>query len=438
MFSYLPCVVSYFGQLISSSAESGSLDSEISQSLTSAKEEPLPSSKSGESVADVVKSATSYARSETSIDFCDHDSVLKLFGPSEIVHSYYTCNKNNCFSLTEREQKKNSALKRDRFKHQWIRDGTLAFDSCTGMWWVIYKEESGDEKGGMFCLLCKKHNTANLKNNSKVYNLIPAQRLKTDALKDHSKSAQHAAAVQAEMLSRVSIFHKEVEEQVKSKDEVLQNAFMSVYWLAKEEMANKKFLSLLTLLQMLGLENMKHFRHRSAGSTIEIFLTLGGVLKQRVVEALRKSKAFGLLVHEVTDISVMEQLIGFAQYVSDDGEAMVKFLFVDNVLEGSSSANAETITDCISNNLDKCELHVQKMMSLVSDGAKVMTGERTGVAARLKQINSKLINVHCVCYRLALACAGASDETKYITQVEGVFCNSGSFLLNRLSGLLFW
>ena len=132
-------------------------------------------------------------------------------------------------------------------------------------------------------MLCKKHNTAHLKNNSKVYNLIPAQRLKTDALKDHSKSAQHAAAVQAEMLSRVSIFHKEVEEQVKSKDEVLQNAFMSVYWLAKEEMANKKFLSLLTLLQMLGLENMKHFCHRSAGSTIEIFLTLGRVLKQRVV-----------------------------------------------------------------------------------------------------------------------------------------------------------
>ena len=85
------------------------------------------------------------------------------------------------------------------------------------------------------------------------------------------------------MLSRVSIFHKEVEEQVKSKDEVLQNAFMSVYWLAKEEMANKKLVSLLTLLQMLVLENMKHFRHRSAGSTIEILLTLGRVLKQRVV-----------------------------------------------------------------------------------------------------------------------------------------------------------
>ena len=221
-------------------------------------------------------------------------------------------------------------------------------------------------------LLCKKHNSANLKTYSKVYNLIPAQRLKTDLLKDHSKNAQYVAAVPAEMLSQVSIFHREVKEQVKSKDEVLQNAFMSVYWLDKEE----KFLSLLTFLQRLGLENMKHFRHRSAGSTIEIFLTLGKVLKQRVVEELRKSKAFGPLVDEVTDILVMEQLIGFAQYVSDYGETMVKFLFVDNVLEDSSSANAQTIT----NNLDKCRLDIQ-MMSLVSDGAKVMTGGRTGVAA---------------------------------------------------------
>ena len=118
----------------------------------------------------------------------------------------------------------------------------------------------------------------------------------------------------------------------------------------------------------------------------------------------------------------MEQLIGFAQHVSDDGGAMVKFLYVDNVLEHSSSVNAETITKCISNNLDKCEIDVQKM-SLVSDGAKVMTGERTGVAARLKQMNSKLIKL----IRLALACAGASDETKYITQVEGVLLQLWKF-----------
>ncbi|XP_020615056.1 zinc finger protein 862-like [Orbicella faveolata] len=298
------------------------------------------------------------------------------------------------------------------------------------MWWLIYKEETDGEKGRMFCLLCKKHNTSNIKNNSKIYNLTPAQRFKTDALKEHAKSAQHTPAVEAEMIRRVSVFHKEIESQERSRDEVLHNAFMAVYWLAKEEMANKKFPSLLKLLETLGLEKMKHFQHRSAGSTIEIFLTIGKVLKQRVVEALKTSKAFGLLVDEVTDVAVKEQLIAFVQYVGDDGHPLVKFFFIDDVLEQSLSTNAETVAKCIQDNLSNCELDILKMMSLVSDGAKVMTGHKTGVAARLKQLNSKLLNVHCICHRLALACAGASDETKYIAQVEGILLQLWKFFAN--------
>lgn len=88
---------------------------------------------------------------------------------------------------------------------------------------------------------------------------------------------------------------------------------------------------------------MKHFQHRSAGSTIEIFLTLGKVLKLREVEALKTSKAFGLLVDKVMDIADKEQLIGFVQYVGDGGHPLVRFFFIDDVLEQSSSANAETI-----------------------------------------------------------------------------------------------
>lgn len=230
------------------------------------------------------------------------------------------------------------------------------------------------------------------------------------------------------MIRRVSVFHKEIESQERSKDEVLHNAFMAVYWLAKEEMVNKKFPSLLKLLEMLGLEKMKHFQRRSAGSTIEIFLTIGKVLKQRVVEALKTSKAFGLLVDEVTDVAVKEQLIAFVQYVGDDGHPLVKFFFIDDVLEQSLSTNAETVAKCIQDNLSNCELDILKMMSLVSDGAKVMTGHKTGVAARLKQLYSKLLNVHCICHRLALACA--SDETKYIAQVEGILLQLWKFFAN--------
>lgn len=93
------------------------------------------------------------------------------------------------------------------------------------------------------CYICKKHNTSTIKNNSKTYNLTSAQQFKTDALKEHARSAQHTAVVEAEMIRRVSVFNKDIECQEKCKDEVLHNAFMPVYWLAKEDMTNNCFLN---------------------------------------------------------------------------------------------------------------------------------------------------------------------------------------------------
>ena len=72
---------------------------------------------------------------------------------------------------------------------------------------------------------------------------------------------------------------------------------------------------------------MKHFCHCSAGSTVEIFLTLSRVLKQRVVEALRKSKAFVLLVDEVTDISVFAT-VSHSKILNEKIEAKMKLNFM--------------------------------------------------------------------------------------------------------------
>ncbi|XP_052784628.1 zinc finger protein 862-like [Mya arenaria] len=47
-----------------------------------------------------------------------------------------------------------------------------------------------------------------------------------------------------------------------------------------------------------------------------------------------------------------------------------------------------------------------------------MVGKRSGVAARLKQVNPLLLNVHCVCHRLALACTDTNHTLKYISNVE--------------------
>ena len=74
----------------------------------------------------------------------------------------------------------------------------------------------------MFCILCNKHGAQNERNNSKT------MRFRKLALEEHAASKQHHAAITAEMLSRVSAFHKEYVNQVNSRDEVLSNVFKLV------------------------------------------------------------------------------------------------------------------------------------------------------------------------------------------------------------------
>lgn len=109
-------------------------------------------------------------------------------------------------------------------------DDNLTYSGSTGVNWLIYQERKG-----MFCLLCRKHGTTNYQNKSKKYSLDPAVRFKRKAVEDHANSQQPAAAVTAELLSRVSTFEEEVRKIQDSRDEVYYKTLLAMYWIAKEE-----------------------------------------------------------------------------------------------------------------------------------------------------------------------------------------------------------
>lgn len=81
----------------------------------------------------------------------------------------------------------------------------------------------------------------------------------------------------------MSTFEEEVKKIEDAKDEVYYKTLLTVYWIVKEEISNKRFTSLLELLQQVDLEDIKYFKHRSAGSVREIFLLIGSVLKAQLV-----------------------------------------------------------------------------------------------------------------------------------------------------------
>lgn len=132
-----------------------------------------------------------------------------------------------------------------------------------------------------------------------------------DTADGHSSSQQHEMAIEREHNKRVSYFHKEFETQQQTKDSVLYNAFLSAYWLAREEIANRKFTSLLELEELLGVAEICRFQHRSQGSQRELFLLLGQVLKDHILKKVTAANSYGLLVDEATDVSEKEQLISF-------------------------------------------------------------------------------------------------------------------------------
>lgn len=107
-----------------------------------------------------------------------------------------------------------AASQKDCFQHQWIFDKELSFCEKTGFNWLVYEEGRG-----MFCILCRKH-VSNLQNKSKKFNSEPAVRFKRKSVEEHSTSQQHKAAVNAELLSCVSVFQREFEEREKSKEDV--------------------------------------------------------------------------------------------------------------------------------------------------------------------------------------------------------------------------
>lgn len=100
---------------------------------------------------------------------------------------------------------------------------------------------------------------------------------------------------------------------------------------------------------------MKYFTHQSERCRQEIFLAIGQVLKGQVVKAAANGRYFSLLSDEVSAIAVTEQLVTFAQYVSN-AQVQTKFLCVHNLLEQHSSTNSDAIVDMLAQEIENDKL----------------------------------------------------------------------------------
>ena len=95
-----------------------------------------------------------------------------------------------------------------KFQHNWLDNKTYFFCEKSSTWWSVYVEDEG-----IYCLLCRKHDTLNKQNKNRKFNREPSTRFRTETFDDHYKTGQHQDAISTEMFQRVSIFQKEINEK---------------------------------------------------------------------------------------------------------------------------------------------------------------------------------------------------------------------------------
>ncbi|XP_052241120.1 zinc finger protein 862-like isoform X2 [Dreissena polymorpha] len=343
------------------------------------------------------------------------NALTTLFDSSKKVHNVHVCGKTDCTSISHQEEQR---LIPKKFQHNWM---------TAKRWWLCYIEGEG-----MYCLPCRKYGMKHPQNQKEVFAATPSVRMKINAMNVHSTCNLHTAALDSAVMQKSSIFEKEIIKKHESENIVLEQVFATAYFQMKSFIANQHFIPLLTHIQTtFGVENLKYFDYNSKGSHQEIFQTLGQALKNDVINKVKSAGAYGVLTDEVSDISVTENLVTFIQFFSrESGSIATQFLACNNLLANFDSPNAEAITSVIVNELEGHGLSMEKFTGFTSDGASVMMGKRTGVAARLKEINPVLLNVHCICHRLALACTDSNTDLKYISTVETVLRQVWQFLDN--------
>ena len=254
----------------------------------------------------------------------------------------------------------------------------------------------------------------------------PCTYLRKDMLQRHKASKMHqdAEAREADRLASQSDggIVQAFSTRVMINRKALLGALQMMYWLAKEEIAHTtKFSSLMDLSIQLGSDYLRELNlgrnaHYTSEQTVrELLHCLSSVIEEQILDDIRSSDFFTLMTDESTDIAVLKQLVLVARYMTEAG-IKTCFLLIQDIRDGT----AETIETTILQSLTAKSLDITRLRAFGSDGAAVMTGRLNGVAVRLKRHSPRMISVHCVAHRLALAAAHAADGIPYLQRFKSM------------------
>ena len=278
----------------------------------------------------------------------------------------------------------------------------------------IFNMEGPD--GGVICSICKVHGTDKSRVHEE-YISIPGFPVRKIQLIKHMNSAVHMRNCESHRLQQKSSFHARAVVQNLHKHEIVAKRMQQIFWLVKNEIANRKLSSLQQLFDNVVDDYMlSDFKHTSSTSVLGMIRIMSDYFTSRTIAAISRSRFWSTMVDESSDISVFQQYITFVRFVSDSGKAETRFLDIRQI--HADRATAKNLLNTWKQVASDYGLDQRHHVAISCDVAAAMLGKHNGMATQLQSEIGTMVTIHCHAHRLALTAADSCEQLETFKSAE--------------------
>uniref|UniRef100_A0A3B1JTW1 TTF-type domain-containing protein n=1 Tax=Astyanax mexicanus TaxID=7994 RepID=A0A3B1JTW1_ASTMX len=293
--------------------------------------------------------------------------------------------------------------------------------------WLLYSPSTGC----VYCFACKLFSS---KHNTFVHGFSDWKH--SERIGEHEGSVEHRACMLA-LYNRSrgtatidSDIVKQIDAERQYWREVLKRVVAVIQFLGERGLAfrgddellgsahNGNFLGIIELLAKFDpflAEHLQRFGGKGKGSVSYLSSTvceefihlMGQRTKQAIVNEIKESKYFSVIVDSTPDLAHVDQLTFIFRFVNNDGHVVERFL----AFEPIENHSGDSLAECVVAMVENLGLDLSNCRGQSYDNASNMSGKYNGIQAHLKQRNPLICYVPCAAHSLNLVGVNAVDSS---------------------------
>lgn len=202
---------------------------------------------------------------------------------------------------------------------------------------------------------------------------------------------------------------------------------------------NGNFLGIIELLAKFDpflAEHLQRFGGKGKGSVSYLSSTvceefihlMGERTKQAIVNEIKDSKYFSVIVDSTPDLAHVDQLTFIFRFVNQGGHVVERFLAFEPV----DNHRGDSLAECVIAMVENLGLDLSNCRGQSYDNASNMSGKYNGVQAHLKRRNPLICYVPCAAHSLNLVGVNSVDSSSEaghffdLLQTMYTFCASST------------